>query len=519
MSRRRVFASVAGAALAGSACMAYPSNPWFEQAQSPAPVAAPVSSATDFTPAVAQAGGDREEGPRVSIYAELANSNGTRLVRGNFHLDDDAYVLVGHIDLDGILRIEFPDTPLDNGFAKGHASYQTAQFFAGFTDQYRARFSTNPVRPTAAAASDSYDGGGGYVFIIASWQPLHFEKFSSGGLWDSFEVADADYARDPRPAVYELAASLAGTNPSSYTVKFAQAFSTLSPYMASNAWNDAYYDAANSFGAQMCSGLGYGYSFGFASSPFSSALFSPISAYGYGQSFWWRGAYYRYSAAGDCYYNNSSLPYNGVPYIYGWTVAQTPVVPPGTGRFFGTDKIHSPVTPQGAPLHLAPGGATDVGGGSTNASRLTLAPEPTSPEYRNRGLVAHEDPAGSGDFIAPRNYGGNRAHDAGSQSTNAQGMVIRNGNSGRAQAGNYGNNSAGNNSAGNNAPRPQVQSHTDAPRAAPQNRSDGPRAEAPRMAPAPSAPHVEAPRSPSPPPASTSSSSSGSGGKPPSGKN
>ena len=169
----------------------------------------------------------------MSIYAEVDNTNGTRLVRANFHLDDDAYIVVGHIDADGVLRIEFPDTPIDNGFARGHASYQTAQFFAGFAGQYRARFTTGLNR--SANTYDSYDGGTGFVFVIASWQPMHFEKFSTDGHWDSFELTDADYLTNPRPAVNELASLLAGTNSSAYTIKFASVYDTQAPYAASNS--------------------------------------------------------------------------------------------------------------------------------------------------------------------------------------------------------------------------------------------------------------------------------------------
>src|SRR5947209_7677731 len=41
------------------------------------------------------------EGPRVSIRAEFSNVSGSRRVRGIFNLQDDAYVVIGHIDADG----------------------------------------------------------------------------------------------------------------------------------------------------------------------------------------------------------------------------------------------------------------------------------------------------------------------------------------------------------------------------------------------------------------------------------
>jgi hypothetical protein len=517
MSRRRIFASVASVAMASSACMAYPSNPWFQQAQSPAPQTVSASTDERACGLCQQAGGyQQEEGPRVSVYAEVDNASGSRLVRANFHLDDDAYVVVGHIDIDGVLRIAFPDTPLDNGFARGHASYQSAQFFAGFAGQYRARFATG-LRSGGANTYDSYDGGAGYVFVIASWQPMHFEKFSTDGRWDSFELTDADYARNPRPAVNELASLLVGTNPSTYTVKFASVYDTRTPYSAA----DNLYD---SFGAQTCSGFGFGYASGFPSSPFGFSAFNPTYTYGYGHSFWWRGSQYLYDAADDCYFNSGAfLPfgYRQPGYLYGWTVAQTPPPPPNNGRLIGIDRIRPPVTPQAAPMHLAPGGAADVGGSTTNASKLTLAPV-TTPEYRTRGLVVHQDPAGSGEVI-PRSFGG-RAHDAGTQSSGFQGLVIRS-NDNQSQNQNDAARRAPStrgDAPTSGSPRVEAQSHNDAPRAAPQTRTETPRAESPRTAPAAtSAPRAEAPRSEPArsAPAASSTSSSSSSGKPPSSKN
>ena len=189
-----------------------------------------------------------------------------------------------------MLRITFPETPGGQRIRHGHASYQTAQFFGGFVGQYRCAVRRRMPRLGGTAPNDSYDGGLGWVFVIASWQPMHFEKFSTGGYWDSFELTYADYMKDPRPAVYELAALLAGTNSSSYTVRFANVHDTQTFYGGSRSLF-----ASNSFGAEMCNGFGYGFSYGFPSTPFGFSAFNPVEFYGYGQSFWWRGSEYLYS--------------------------------------------------------------------------------------------------------------------------------------------------------------------------------------------------------------------------------
>jgi len=548
MSRRRVVASITTVAMASAGCVASsgaPSSSWFSQDQA---TAVAPSGAGESSPATRGGGYANEEGPRVSIYTEVENAAGSQLVRANFRLEDDAYVLVGHIDADGVLRISFPETPIDNGFTHGRASYQTAQFFGGFVDQYRARFSPGMPRLDARAVNDSYNGGLGWVFVIASWQPMHFEKFSTGGYWDSFEIDDANFMKDPRPAVYELAALLAGTNASSYTVRFANIRDTQTIYGGRSAFaalNDVY-------GAQMCSGFGYGFSYGFASTPFGLSSFNPVYLYGYGQPFWWRGAQYLYDSGFDCYYQAGTSPFGYRPrgYGYGWgVIAQNPpTANPGT-RLIGINQIpNRPHTPQPGPMRLAPGSATDVGG--ANGSHMALAPEDGSPQYRTRGLVSHQDPVGA-EVLAPRTVGPERrAHDAGN-GFQTGGMVIRgNGNNDSRSQTNAGSEDANARRApsarGYEAPNTGARytPSSDAPRAAPQQRVESPRTESPHMAPAP-APRVEAPRmetprmsspapSPppmrveapsaprsapaSPPPASPPPASSSSTGKPP-GKN
>ena len=150
MSRRRVVASITCAAMAGSACVASSgasSSSWFNQDQA---AASAPSGGIESSPTITRAGGsaNQDGGPaRLDLRARSRTPAARICVRANFHLDDDAYVLVGHIDADGVLRIAFPETPLDNGFAHGHASYQSAQFLGGFVGQYRARFARRTAPP------------------------------------------------------------------------------------------------------------------------------------------------------------------------------------------------------------------------------------------------------------------------------------------------------------------------------------------------------------------------------------
>ena len=320
---------------------------------------------------VAQAIANRE-GPRVSIRAQLSNAGDSRRVRGIFQLDDDAYVVVGHIDADGALRIAFPNEPSDDGFVRGGQSYQTNEFFAGFNAEYRFRASTSMSR-FAGLTPDAYDGGLGYVFVIASWRPMRFDRFQTGGVWDSFEIADESYMRDPRPAIQELAALLAGENREAFTIKFARYYDTQTLYSGYSTLGSAY-------SAGYCSGYA---PLGFAFSPFSSsaAWLFQNQGFGYGGSnFQYRGTNYYYDAAGDCYRTSPAS------FGYGYRIVQGPGVPtPQTPRAFAVDGHRGPPTPQPLPGHFFP-----KSGETTPGDETVLH----SPEYRRRGLITEEASTG-----------------------------------------------------------------------------------------------------------------------------
>jgi hypothetical protein len=332
-------------------------------------------TATERDSMFAQAVADRE-GPGVGISTQISSTSGGRRVRADFHLDNDAYVLVGHVDADGIMRIVFPADPRDDGFVRGDKAYQTTEFFAGFTDEYRFRASDPSFFRTTAASRDSYDGGLGYVFVIASWRPMHFDRFATEDRWDTFELASEQYLRDPRPAIHELASLLAGDNREAYTVKFAN-------YYTSVAFGSPY-DARNAYGFGYCSGFN---PLGFASSPFGLGFVGYRPFAHYGESFQYRGSNYYYNAAGDCYTSG----YSGFGYgngFRGYIVQGIPGVPSGRPRVFDLDQ-RRPRTPRplDPPRMPAPKNGQDAG--------ATLPGQRTthfSPDYRRRGLITADDP-------------------------------------------------------------------------------------------------------------------------------
>jgi hypothetical protein len=160
------------------------------------------------------------DGPSIQITAQYWDLNGTRQTLASFHTDDDAYLLIGHIDAGGKLRIVCPEHPSDNGFARRGTTYRTAPFFACFAAEYaydrrveRGQHSEIPV--------DSYDGGLGYLFVIASRKPMHFDRVSTAGTWDQYELTGDTPVLDPHADIRELASELVGNTRDAYTISFA----------------------------------------------------------------------------------------------------------------------------------------------------------------------------------------------------------------------------------------------------------------------------------------------------------
>jgi hypothetical protein len=329
------------------------------------------------------------EGPGANIRAELSSMAGSRRLRAVFDLENDAYVLIGHIDADGVLRVVFPNDPVtDDGFVRGKKTYRTNEFFAGFNDQYRMRaqrqygsfFAGGMRRP------DSYDGGFGYLFVIASWRPMNFDRFRSEGEWDSFELTDASYLSDPRPAIYELASLLVGENREAYTVKFARYTNTRNQY-----GEFAYTGGSSAFSNYgMCSGFGL---MGFPFNPFDEFGFGFAGIGGFGfnsYSFTRRGINYYYDSFSGCYRRGGSSFGFGTGYrIAGYQPTNLPKRP------LDPEIQRSPFTPRLVAEHAMPGGRVPESSATHEVPRV-------SPAYRERGLITTEEPGTMPERRAPR---------------------------------------------------------------------------------------------------------------------
>ncbi len=455
----------------------------------------------------AQSIADRE-GPGVRIRADMESYTGARRVRAFFQSNDDAYVVIGQIGPDGVLRIVFPTNPHDDGFVQGGHSYQTAQFFAGYADEYSYRLrNVGLYNYNTAAEHDSYDGGLGYLFVIASWRPMHVEQFSDEGRWDTFELTDEEYMRDPRPAVHELASLLVGDQPEAYTVKFASYFNTLATYNGASFFNSAY-------GLASC-GIGSSFGFGYSDN------IRPISYYA-------SSPYYLDQLEGysDCY--SPFGGYYGIPTV---RVAQNPLPAPvrpsnpAQPRAFNPNYPHTRPEPHkpGGRMPITPQPGSDVGNGTHFSTEYRLrgliTDDGSSTQPRRRpGVEAHTNPAGSFpsrpsiDQMVQRHA--NDAHEgwSGSSTGRTRTHAVATGNDGTMRQGMTPTSNPPVTRSGFNpssGPRgyssPSSHGYTGGARYNPPSSSSGGERSAGASHPAPAAS--------SPPPSSSSSGSNGSGGR------
>ncbi|MFN2564659.1 MAG: DUF4384 domain-containing protein [Gemmatimonadaceae bacterium] len=161
-----------------------------------------------------------ERGPRVRIWTTEEFASSSR-VRTSFRLDDDAYVIVVNVGLDGYAHVLFPESPEDDGFVRGGRTYRLPSFFPGFATYFRGS-SYRRFHNATAPYDDLYDPYAGYVFIIASWRPMHFQVAEALGLWDDYRLAVYERQLDPYVVMHDFAEQLVPGRSRDYTARFAR---------------------------------------------------------------------------------------------------------------------------------------------------------------------------------------------------------------------------------------------------------------------------------------------------------
>ena len=315
-----------------------------------------------------------EVGPRVSVTADFNYEGGSRRVDATFHMYDDAYVIVGHLDGAGRLKVVFPSKPGDDGFVRGDNVYHVPSFFAGFTDEYAWRYSDYYYRAhSTASRRDSYDAGLGYVFVVASWRPMRLDRIADGDHWQTYNVSDVSYMNDPREAVEELGSLIAGDNREAYTIEYAK-YTTTNYGMYSMSDFDA--ASAGCYGSTGFLGFGF-------SRPLFLSSWALMPGYGYGYGF----------GPGSCggMYSGFAVPYYAYGYGYGSPYGYPVSYPP---PIVGTPGRRGPIaTPLGIPgLHLphVPAGPGALAFHDPGTKVVPTTPGSGTSLYRRPGLFTED---------------------------------------------------------------------------------------------------------------------------------
>jgi len=166
-----------------------------------------------------QASGDEgaEQGgtPRVRILVPPTLDAG-HYVDAAIRVSDDAYVLVVAADLDGRMRVLYPESPEQSGFLTAEAPHKLSRFFAGFGPVRMSRYSyagygglsSNPMALNSTDPSGRYAARGAIV-AIASDRPLQLARIADeDGGWNEFALERLTLGRSIQSAGYALASEL-----------------------------------------------------------------------------------------------------------------------------------------------------------------------------------------------------------------------------------------------------------------------------------------------------------------------
>lgn len=134
-------------------------------------------AAADDPPIRIELNNDRfERGDRAKVRVETA---------------EDGYLLVFHVDPDGVLRVLFPLDPGDDNFVRGDKRYE--------------------LRGRGGRESFDVDvsSGRGFVYAAVSREPFRFAEFTLGDHWDYRVLAPRRLGSDPEPELTDLARRMA----------------------------------------------------------------------------------------------------------------------------------------------------------------------------------------------------------------------------------------------------------------------------------------------------------------------
>ncbi|MEO7714177.1 MAG: hypothetical protein ABIV10_14770 [Gemmatimonadaceae bacterium] len=119
--------------------------------------------------------------PRIRLVIPSATLAASQYVNAAFHLSADAYVLIVGVDQDRRVRVLYPESPQQSGFAAYKSVHRLPSFFAGFgqsrqASRFDAMYSSQRISPI---------GGTGLLLAVASDRPLQLDRvLDESGEWD-----------------------------------------------------------------------------------------------------------------------------------------------------------------------------------------------------------------------------------------------------------------------------------------------------------------------------------------------
>ena len=121
--------------------------------------------------------------------------------------------MVAHLGGDGRIEVLYPTDARETGYVPAGKWFRTPAFSAYYDAVPQLySFAMTPYR-SVGARLDSYDGrGNGFIFVIASRNPLRFDRVSQSGLWDDYEVSSYRSTYDARTSIRQFADEIAGSH-------------------------------------------------------------------------------------------------------------------------------------------------------------------------------------------------------------------------------------------------------------------------------------------------------------------
>ncbi|HWO88982.1 MAG TPA: DUF4384 domain-containing protein [Gemmatimonadales bacterium] len=136
-------------------------------------------------------------GPGIRLWTNGEVFRRHDRVRVYFRTEQDAFVLILRVDTDGRLEVLFPRRPDEDNFVYGGRTHTASSYGrdAFYVDDYP---------------------GLGYVFAVASTEPLDLEQLADRDRWDVRLVAEGRIHGDPYGELHDLAARLLPADYSDY---------------------------------------------------------------------------------------------------------------------------------------------------------------------------------------------------------------------------------------------------------------------------------------------------------------